>query len=205
MSQGYRVFASMSVLALGAFLITVQGSAAQTPPAPKQPAKATKSTPAEPEKAPSSPVRTETIAYDSWTVSCRDTADGKTKKVCTAVLPMAVQEQNRQVSLGNWILGRNTEGALVTLVQTPQIDIGVLIAKGIELKLGNGKPRKINFVVCNPQRCEGSTPMDDAFTKELLGGGSGEAVITFWKADGAEFAIKIGSIKGIDKAIAAIN
>ena len=44
--------------------------AAPTPPTPPQPA------------APASPVRTETIVYDNWTVICRDTVDGKTKKLC---------------------------------------------------------------------------------------------------------------------------
>ncbi len=133
---------------------------AKTPAAKKSLAQGT------PAPATTGPVRTETVSYDAWTVNCRDTADGKTKKVCSANLAMIMQQDNRQIPLGAWIIARNTEGALLSVVQTPQIDVGVLIAKGIELKLGEGKPRKINFVACNPQRGEGTMPMGHAPIKE---------------------------------------
>src|SRR6266478_7760860 len=57
------------------------------------------------------PVRTETITYDAWTVSCRDTPDGRTRKICTATLPMIMTQQNQQIPLGAWIIGRNNDGA----------------------------------------------------------------------------------------------
>jgi hypothetical protein len=47
--------------------------------------------------------------------------------------------------------------------------------------------------------------MDDAFIRELTTGANGPAAITFWKTDGADFTINIQSIKGIDKAIAAVR
>ena len=62
-----------------------------------------------------------------------------------------------------------------------------------------------NYVDCNPQRCEATMPMDDAFIRELMAGVNGPAAITFWKTDGADFTINIQSIKGIDKAIAAVR
>jgi invasion protein IalB len=187
---------------------------APSPPAPKAPprvapparvaAPATPPSPAAP-AAPSAPVRTETLTYDMWTVSCRDTPDGKVKKVCSATLPMQVEQQNQRINLGAWVIGRNNEGQLLTLVQTPQIDVGVLVGKGVELKFGEGKPRKINIVACNPRLCESTLTMDDAAIKEATGAANGTAVITFWKADGAEFNINLASIKGIDKAIAAVR
>jgi invasion protein IalB len=138
-------------------------------------------------------------------VSCRDTPDGKSKKICSATLPMVAQQQNQRVTIGGWIIAHNNEGALLSLLQTPQIDVGVLIAKGVALKIGEGRPRQVNYVDCNPQRCEATMPMDDAFIRELMAGANGPATITFWKADGAEFTINIQSIKGIDKAIAAVR
>lgn len=157
------------------------------------------------DEQPPQPIRTETITYDAWTVSCRDTPDGKTRKVCSAMLQMIMTQQNQQVPLGAWIIGRNNEGALVSIVQTPQINMGVLVNKGIELKLGNGNPQHINYVACNPQRCEGILAMSDAVTREILGGAGEPAAITFWKSDGDKFTITIQSIKGIDKAISAIK
>ncbi len=48
-------------------------------------------------------------------------------------------------------------------------------------------------------------PVDDAFIRELMANANGSAAITFWKTDGAEFTINIQSIKGIDKALAAVR
>jgi invasion protein IalB len=171
-------------------------------PAPQRSAQAKPATPAPPSSAP---VRTETITYDAWTVSCRDTAGGKTKKTCSAVLTMVLQQQNQKVNVGAWIIAHNNEGALLSLLQTPQIDIGVLIAKGVMLKLGDGRAHQINYVDCNPQRCEATMPMDDVLVKEAMAAANGPASITFWKTDGADFTINIESIKGIDKAIAAVH
>jgi invasion protein IalB len=172
------------------------------PPRPAAPA-SSGAAPVAPAAGPS--VRTETITYDAWTVACRYGADGKTGKVCSATLPLVAQQQNQRVNLGAWILAHNTDGALLSVVQTPEVDIGVLIAKGVALKLGNGQPHTINYVVCNPQRCEATLPMDDALIRESVAAANGPAMITFWKADGAEFNINIQSIKGIERALAAMR
>jgi invasion protein IalB len=203
------VAAAIAVLATIYFADRDTSAQTQTPtrpqPTPQRPA--AQSSPPAPAAAPSSaaPVRTETITYDAWTVSCRDTPDGRSKKICSATLPMVVQQQNQRITVGGWIIAHNNEGALLSLLQTPQIDIGVLIAKGVALKIGEGRVHQINYVDCNPQRCEATMPMDDTFIRELMAGANGPAAITFWKTDGAEFTINIQSIKGIDKAIAAVR
>jgi invasion protein IalB len=199
-----------------ALVITIlanQDVGAQTPaqpnqprPAPKAPAaKAPAPAPTAAATAPSGPIRTETINYDNWTVTCRDTADGKSKKVCMATIPMRVQQQNQEIVLGAWLIAHNNEGHLVSLVQTTQIDIGVLIAKGVELKLGNGKSYKLNFVDCNPRRCESNLVMDDAVIREIVAAANDRVSVTFWKTDNTEASITLASIKGVDMAIAAIR
>ena len=65
---------------------------------------------------PAGPVRTETITYDMWTVACRDTPEGGTRKACSARLTIQAQQQNQRITVGNWIIGRNTEGGLVSVV-----------------------------------------------------------------------------------------
>ena len=47
--------------------------------------------------------------------------------------------------------------------------------------------------------------MEDMFIRELMAGANGPATITFWKTDGTDVTMNIQSIKGIDKAIAAIR
>lgn len=119
---------------------------------------------------------------------------------------MVMQQQNqRPVNLGAWIITHNADGFLVSVLQTPQIDVGVLVAKGVELKLGEGKPHMMSYVACNPQRCEATMPMDDTVIRELMASANSSVAVTFWKADNAQFTINIQSIKGIDKAIAAVR
>jgi invasion protein IalB len=181
-----------------------QDVGAQTPPAPKAIPKAAPA-PAPTQTAPTGPIRTETINYDNWTVTCRDTADGKSKKVCVATMPMHVQQQNQLVTLGIWSILHNREGLLVSVVQTTQIDIGVLIAKGVELKLANGRSYKLPYVDCNPKLCESTLAMDEAVIKEVVAGANDRASVTLWKTDGMEASITLNSFKGIDKAIAAVR
>jgi invasion protein IalB len=69
----------------------------------------------------------------------------------------------------------------------------------VALKLGDGRPHQINYVDCNPQRCEAFMPMDDAIIRKMIATANGPAAIIFWNTDGAAF--NIPSIKGIDKAI----
>jgi invasion protein IalB len=168
----------------------------------KPKAKAKSPPPAAPKAAE---IRTETITYDTWTVTCRDTLDGKTRKICSAQLPMVAMQQNQQVPLGAWMIGRNNEGALLSIVQTPQLNVGVLISKGIEIKLGNANPQTISYSACNPQRCEGVLTMNEAVIREMSSAANEPAVISFWKADGDKFGITIPSIKGIDRVIFAIK
>jgi invasion protein IalB len=182
-----------------------QDVGAQTQTQPARPAPKPTPAPAPVQAAPSGPTRTETINYDNWTITCRDTADGKSKKVCVATMPMRVQQQNQLVTLGAWSILHNREGLLVSVVQTTQIDIGVLIAKGVELKLGNGKSYKLSYVDCNPKFCESTLAMDEAVIREVVAGANDRASVTLWKTDGTEASITFNSIKGIDKAIAAVR
>jgi invasion protein IalB len=204
------LMAGSAALAITIYL-TNQDAGAQTPPAPKPPAAkpaAPKAAPAPvPEQAaPTGPVRTETINYDNWTVTCRDTADGKSKKVCVATMPMNVQQQNQRIiTLGTWSILHNREGHLVSVLQTTQVDIGILIAKGVELKLGNGKSYKLSYVDCNPKLCESTLAMDEAVIREVVAGANERVSVTLWKTDGTEASITTASIKGIDKAIAAVR
>ena len=173
----------------------------QRPPA-AQPA-APAAAPSAPAAAPTAPVRTEQITYDAWTVTCRDPTTAGAKKACSAVLSLQVVQQNRRQPLGAWILGKNNDGVLTSVLQTPQIQTGVLIQKGIEFKLGNAAPRKLSYVVCAAQRCEATIQMDAAMVKDALA--AANATITIFAANGNDVNFNIPSIKGIDKAIAAIG
>ena len=151
--------------------------------------------------APAAPTvqRTETTNFDSWQVTCTETDTSK-RKTCSAVMN-GLDQQRRPIV--TWVMGRNPEGALMTVLQTPQTQIGLQIQKGVELKLGNGAVRKLNYVVCNQARCESSLQMDDALMREIMAAPS--AVVTIYQADGQPITINLPAITGADKALAAVG
>jgi invasion protein IalB len=158
--------------------------------------------------APSGPVRTETMVFDAWRVACRESGGAAARKLCSATLSLQMVEKNRRQVLGAWLIGRNNEGTLFTVLQTPMFrtqasSAGILIRKGVELKLGDGAARKLAYSACEPQRCEAATPMDDEMVREVLGAPS--ATITVYNKDGTALNINVPSIKGIDKALAAVG
>ena len=117
-------------------------------------------------------------------------------------------EQNQRQVLGAWVIRRNKEGVLVTVLQTPMFrtktsPAGILIRKGVEFKLGAGAARKLPYAACEPKRCESSMAMDDAMVREALS--APNATITVYNKDGTALAMNVPSIKGIDKALAAVG
>src|ERR1700680_1435970 len=118
--------------------------------------------PSPPAAAPATPRRTETIMYDSWTVSCQDTVGGSEKKKCSAVLQLI--DQNRGKVVLTWVIGFDKDGHLMAVFKTPTMitfktgdkvtGTGILVKNGLELKLGNAAVRRLGYVACEPQLCE---------------------------------------------------
>jgi invasion protein IalB len=173
-------------------------------PAPGREAQARQPNP--PAAAPAAPRRVETTEYDSWAVTCEDaTVSGAMKKTCVALLRVV----NDNKMLLNWEIGLNQEGRFVTTIQTPSalavkqndkmVGGPIMVSKGVELKFGNGAPRRLNYVWCGPQRCLAEAPIDEAFVKEALA--SAQATITVHTLGGSiPFDL---SVKGIDHAISS--
>jgi invasion protein IalB len=168
-------------------------------PAPAQPAPgpsaqnsqgAAAAAPAQPQ-----PVRTEIVPHDNWTVTCREFADRR--RSCSAVLQV-VQQQNNQV-LFVWVLGKNNDGKLMSVLQTPT---GVTLAPGVEVKLSRGSPRKAAFVNCDASRCEATLDTDDAFVRDASGSDNVEATLYSNAGQGVKFTLPF---KGFDKAVAALR
>lgn len=161
---------------------------------------AAQSTPtAKPGAAPSPPPqrRTETINYDNWVVTCTETMEKGAKKNCSGVLRVADNKSGQ--TLFAWIIGRDNEGALRTVMNTPT---GVLVQKGVELKFGSSQPGVVPYVACTPQQCEASMVMVEAMLKEARA--SDKATATIHAVDGRAINFEM-SIKGIDKVLTAVG
>jgi invasion protein IalB len=158
--------------------------------------------------APSSPQRVETIKYDSWVVVCQDPGGSAAKKTCNASL-RATNPGGRQLLL-NWQIGVNKDGHYVTAFHVPPAmavkkndqNVGgpLLVQNGLDLKFGEGSPRRISYVWCGPQQCVAEALIDDTFVKEALA--NTKATVTVHTFGGGPIPIDV-PIKGIDKAISS--
>lgn len=147
--------------------------------------------------APSVSRRTETTTYDAWVLTCTSTMEKGGKSVCSGMLRVIERKQNQV--LFAWVIGRDEKGKLRSVMETPT---GVLIQKGVELKLGKSPMRTLPYTACRPQQCDASTLMDEAFVRDAAA--SSEAVATIFAIDGRNINFNL-NVKGIDKVLAAIG
>jgi invasion protein IalB len=147
--------------------------------------------------AASAPRRTEVTTYDSWSVTCTDTVEKVTNKVCRGVLEVVGQNPRRVLFV--WMIGRDKKGVLRTVIQTPT---GVQIPKGVGIKLGDQPAKTIAYTSCIPQQCEAAIELDAAAMKKEAAVSS-DAVATIYARNGRGINFKF-SIKGIDNVLASV-
>jgi len=197
LAAGFVLAGSISMETLSLSSTYAQAPPRQNTPAkPPAPAAAAPVTPSSNDPQSAQPVRIETIVYDAWTLSCRDNTEKAQKKSCSA--QMRVVEQNKQSAILAWVIGRDAQGALRTVIQTPT---GVQIAKGAELKFGSGKSFILPYITCDAQRCESGSEMDDDFLREAEAATA--TTVTIVSSDGRAVTFSF-SVKSIDKVLAAM-
>jgi invasion protein IalB len=170
-------------------------------PAPAAEPRAQAGAPAAPPPAapppPQIPTRTEILNFDNWVVTCNEFAEGPRKRVCSALLQILQQNTNQMVF--TWAVAVDDKRQMITVMQTPT---GVLIAPGIELKVGKIPPHKVPFASCDTGRCVATLPMDAALLQEMAAVPTAEAVIQGIQGNTVQFNIQM---KGFDKAFAALS
>lgn len=175
---------SLRILQIAAVVAAAASASAQQRPAAQQP-------------VPGS--RTEILTYDGWTVTCRERLSPAAPKTCSAELQIVQSANNANTVVLSWTVGPNNEGKLATVLRVPT---GVLIQPGIEFKLDGKEARKIAFTACEPNRCEASLIMDDAFIRDASAAQSAEAVV--YASDGRGLRFSIVN-KGFAAALAAMR
>lgn len=182
-------FASLALLAVtGAALLWASPSRAQTAPAAPAQAKPAEST---------APVRTETVVYDNWVVTCRDRVEKSSKRTCSAAMQITESKSKQTIFL--WQIGQDPAGVPTYLVRTP---LGVRLKDGVQIVLDAGKPRKADFAACDQRGCEAVAPFEDAFARELAAAKEGTA--TFVLTNGKTVNVKL-PLAGIAKALPALK
>jgi len=146
---------------------------------------------------PRMPTRTEILNFENWAVTCNEFADGPRAKQCSALLQILQQNTNQTVF--TWTIAMDEHKQLVAVMQTPT---GVVIAPGVELRVGKFPPQKIPFASCDTGRCIATAPMDANLLREMTKSPTAEAVIQGSQGNAVQFNIQL---KGFDRAFAALS
>jgi invasion protein IalB len=142
------------------------------------------------------PMRMETTVYDRWTVTCQEVVGAEAKKTCSAALRVVDKEQKLVIL---WEIAQAKDGKIRAVMQTPT---GVMVQKGVDLKVGEAQIGKFDYAACVPQNCEATGPMDDPVIKKIEK--ASEMMVTIHAKDGRDVHFKF-PVAGIDKAIAAVR
>jgi len=145
---------------------------------------------------PADAAHTETRVYDRWTVTCRSMENEKARRACSAALRI-VNNQQQLVIL--WEIGRGADGRIRASLQTPT---GVMVQKGVDLKVGEARVGKFDYAACVPQNCEAGGAMDGTQIKKMAA--ASEMTITIHARDGRDVNFKF-PMKGLDKAMTAVG
>jgi invasion protein IalB len=180
------------LVAVAAFAVASYVAIAQKQDREPAPAESTATAPVAP-----TPQRVETIVHGSWNLTCQHFADPAVKTRCAGILRVT-ESKSRQVIFA-FALARNAQGQLIATFQTPT---GVLVQKGIELRFGTGALRRVPFVSCEPQHCDGSAVLDQALATEAAASETAEA--TIHAKNGRRLTFKMNQ-SGIDKVLEALQ
>ena len=161
----------------------------------KPAAKSSAATPAEPAKIR----RSETIVDDNWTVTCAQTDQAESKRVCSAALKIAETDKaGAQRIVFTWVIGHQ-EGKLASAISVPS---GVQIPPGMEIQIGDKEVRKVGYSICMPDHCEALLPLEETVIKSLSVAPT--TAITIRAVNGAEAKFTV-NMKGFAQALADIG
>ena len=147
--------------------------------------------------SPRIPTRTEILHFEGWTVTCNEFADGPRTRQCSAVLQIVQQGTNQPVF--SWMVAVDDHKQLVSVMQTPT---GVVIAPGVELRVGKLPPQKIPFATCDTGRCVATMNIDANLAREITTSPTAEAIIQSTQGNAVQFNIQS---KGFDRAYAVLS
>lgn len=125
---------------------------------------------------------------NTWVLEQRVYVKGSNE---TPLVHMAVQRFNTEIN-------NEKSQALWTVLRVP---LGVLLGKGLQLKIDRGKPVKIPFHHCAASGCIGLIPLSSDLKTRLEAGR--EAVITYRLLNGQNLGVPV-SLLGIKSGLAEL-
>lgn len=140
--------------------------------------------------------KTVTMQFGGWRVTC-DEAGSPPQEVCSAAY--RVVDRNTNATILTWMLGRSSEGRLLTEFFVPT---EVLIRPGVSMSLDNGPTYTAEYVACGRSACKAVLPLDAALLSELRN--ATEAKISLAASNGKVTQFTM-AIEGIEAALAELR
>lgn len=142
---------------------------------------------------------TEIIVAENWTITCLTPASPKATQACSADLKIFQTDKatNAHRVVFSWVLGK--EGAKPTSVVI--VPTGVLIADGVNVKVGERPAKTLPFKLCQPDHCEASLSIDESLAKAFSTQSAAEFSVTGSNGAVAKFT---ANLKGFAEAWAAV-
>ncbi|MEN6542639.1 invasion associated locus B family protein [Parvibaculum sp.] len=137
-----------------------------------------------------------TANFGVWELRCRKDAPASAKG-CFGILEVKDTKQGKIVLA--WVVGRNGRGEIGMTVQTPG---GVLLSRGVEISLDQGKPEKLVYESCSQRGCLASAPLTDDFVARAKAAGKSKLAIVGLNGKTTTFAIPM---EGFDKLVAGVK
>lgn len=147
----------------------------------------------EPSASPVKIKRTEIVAADNWTVTCTTADQPNAKRRCSAELRIAQTENGAQRVVFTWIVALQ-DGKPTSVVSAPS---GVLIAPGVQMKVGDKDAKSYPFTLCQPDHCEAVIALDEASVKALLSASNADFFVVAVNGASVKFS---AALKGFDEA-----
>ncbi len=115
-----------------------------------------------PAAAPAAALANETTNFQGWSVTCTPPGQAGQPRTCMAQMGVLKSKEDPRPIL---VMGiAKTGGSATLIVQTPTT---VDLTPGVNLQIGNGAPRHLTYVSCEPALCTAALPMDDALAQEV--------------------------------------
>jgi invasion protein IalB len=136
--------------------------------------------------------------YGQWTFGCVDASGAEPEKCFTH---LAVRDSKRNVALVNWLVGYTKDSKLQMEILTPT---DVLIAPGLQLRIGEAPAQRLPYVFCVSAGCLTRINPDAAMLENLRKADMVKLSIATPTGDTVTFSIKIHGIADGLNALAGL-
>jgi invasion protein IalB len=150
-------------------------------------------------KVPENPRASVVGHFGDWVLACEGSSSDKAKPAPCVLVQRLVETTNKK-TVFLLTLGYGPQGNIILTVHAP---LGVDLAKGLEVSLGQGQAiHRAAFSACTPNGCQAELILSDDLQQEMRK--NEQAVLTVYALDG-KLLRAASSLKGLGDGLSALD